>query len=306
MILITCPIDPILTDTLLSKGIAYRHEPSLKYDDLYEVIQEAEGLVISTSIAIDKNILDKATKLKWIGRLGSGMEHVDVTYANTKGIRCESSPEGNCGAVGDHTIGLLIALIRNICKSNTEVKQGRWERKVNTGIELSGKKIGIIGYGHTGTAFARRLRGFDVEVYAHDKYKKEFSDEFVKESSLEEIQSNCDIISFHLPHTRETVHYANKDFFKKIKHGTIIINTSRGSIIDSLALLYALENGKVNTAALDVLENEDASTFMLPENTIIRQLINHPKILVTPHIAGYTQEAQYKMAQVLLEKLGIK
>ena len=306
MIIITCPIYPVFTDTLNSKGIAFRHEPAYRYDDLFDVIHEAEGLVISTSIKIDKPLLDKALQLKWIGRLGSGMEHVDIEHANTKGIRCVSSPEGNCGAVGDHAIGLLLSLVRNICKSNAEVKQGKWERKANTGIELSEKKIGIIGFGNTGSAFAKRLMGFDVEVFAHDKYKAGFGNEYIRESSLEDIQCNCDIISFHLPHTTETIHYANADFFNKIKRDCILINTSRGSIVDSDALLSALETGKITAAALDVLENENAASFSLPENKSILALIHHPNVLVTPHIAGYTHEAQYKMAKVLLEKLGLK
>jgi D-3-phosphoglycerate dehydrogenase len=303
MILISCPIHDIFIQSLNAKGIAFAHLPEISREQLMQLIPELEGLVISTRIPIDKPLLEKANRLRWIARLGSGMEHVDLSYAQDKGIICYSSPEGNCMAVAEHALGLLLSFARHIGKSHLEVRDYIWNRQSNKGMEISGKKLGIIGLGHTGSAFAQILSGFDMEILAHDKYKTGWDNKRIQEVSLQTIQEECDIISFHLPLTEETYQYANNSFFQALRKKPLLINTSRGSIVDSGALLFALDNNQISGACLDVLENENAAEFQHPDNEIIRKLIQHPKVLVTPHIAGYSIEADEKMAKSLLKKL---
>jgi len=206
MILITASVHNFFLDTLSEKGIDFLYEPTMRYAQLLEKIELATGLVVSTQIIVDKNLIDKAIHLKWIGRLGSGMEHIDVAYARSKNIICESSPEGNCNAVAEHALGLLLNFYRNINTSILQVKHNQWLREENRGTEISGKTIGIIGYGHTGSAFAKLLSAFNVTILAYDKYKNGFGNEFVTASTLDDVIKYADIISFHLPLTTETKH----------------------------------------------------------------------------------------------------
>ena len=237
MIIITTKVHEYLLETLSEKGFEYEYLPTIQYQQLIEKIDRATGLVVATHIPIDKNLIDKAIQLKWIGRLGSGMEHIDVIYAQQKNILCVSSPEGNCVAVAEHALGLLLSLMRNIHKSANEVKNYTWLREQNRGFELSGKTIGIIGYGNTGEAFANLLTSFGVTILAHDKYKKDFGNQYVTEATLSQIMENADVVSFHLPLTDETLHYANQDFFKSLKKNPYIINTSRGQVIDTISII---------------------------------------------------------------------
>jgi D-3-phosphoglycerate dehydrogenase len=305
MILITAPVHHFFLDTLSKKGIDFLYEPTMRYPQLLEKVHLATGLVVSTQIKIDKNLIDKATHLKWIGRLGSGMEHIDVAYAKSKNIICESSPEGNCNAVAELALGLLLNFYRNINTSVLQVREKQWRREENRGTEISGKTIGIIGYGHTGSAFAKLLSAFNVTILAYDKYKTGFGNEYVTESTEDELIKYADVISFHLPLTSETQHYASVDFFLQLKKQPIIINTSRGSVIDSKALINAIQNNFISGALLDVLENEKLDTFTSEEQRVFETLNNFNNVLITPHIAGYSHEATYKMSKVLLEKLGI-
>jgi D-3-phosphoglycerate dehydrogenase len=305
MILITAPVHDFFLNTLSEKGIEFLYEPTMRYPQLLGKIQLATGLVVSTHINIDKNLIDQATHLKWIGRLGSGMEHIDVAYAKSKNIICESSPEGNCNAVAEHALGLLLNFYRNINTSILQVKNKQWLREENRGTEISGKTIGIIGYGHTGSAFAKLLSAFNVTILAYDKYKTGFGNEFVTESSLEDVIKYADVISFHLPLTSETKYFVSADFFLQLKKQPIIINTSRGSVIDSLALIDAIQNNLISGALLDVLENEKLDTFTSEEQRVFETLNHFDNVMITPHIAGYSHEATYKMSWVLLEKIGI-
>jgi len=305
MILITAPVHHFFLDTLSKKGIDFLYEPTMRYPQLLEKVHLATGLVVSTQIKIDKNLIDKAAHLKWIGRLGSGMEHIDVAYAKSKNIICESSPEGNCNAVAELALGLLLNFYRNINTSVLQVREKQWRREENRGTEISGKTIGIIGYGHTGSAFAKLLSAFNVTILAYDKYKTGFGNEYVTESTEDELIKYADVISFHLPLTSETQHYASVDFFLQLKKQPIIINTSRGSVIDSKALINAIQNNFISGALLDVLENEKLDTFTSEEQRVFETLNNFNNVLITPHIAGYSHEATYKMSKVLLEKLGI-
>jgi D-3-phosphoglycerate dehydrogenase len=305
MILITAPVHNFFIDTLSEKGIDFLYEPTMRYTQLLEKIELATGLVVSTHIKIDRNLIDNAPHLKWIGRLGSGMEHIDVAYAKSKNIICESSPEGNCNAVAEHALGLLLNFYRNINTSILQVKHNQWLREENRGTEISGKTIGIIGYGHTGSAFAKLLSAFNVTILGFDKYKTGFGNEFVTESTLDDVIKYADVISFHLPLTSETQHYASVDFFSNLKQQPIIINTSRGSVIDSEALINAIQNKFISGALLDVLENEKLDTYTSEEQRVFETLNLFDNVMITPHIAGYSHEATFKMSKVLLEKIGI-
>jgi D-3-phosphoglycerate dehydrogenase len=294
-----------LAAVLENRGYEVLYDPQISYGDLLLQISNVEGLVVTTRIPIDRKMLDTAQQLKWIGRLGSGMELIDVDYALSKGIECVSSPEGNREAVAEHALALILCLFNNIIPSFTEVKKGSWLRERNRGIEIAGKTIGIIGYGNTGSSLAGLLRSFDVTVLAYDKYKLSFGDDFVTESSLEEIQNLADVISFHVPLTRETHHMADGSFFRGLKKKPWIINTSRGKVVELESLITALQSGTVSGAGLDVLENENLTAYSAEEQQELNWLLAQPNVIVTPHIAGYSQEALFKMAEVLLAKISM-
>ncbi len=305
MIIVTAKAHPVLMDTLQEKGYEVLYAPEITYDELSKIVENATGLVVTTRIKIDSAILDKAASLRWIGRLGSGLELIDLDYAASKNILCISSPEGNRNAVAEHALGLLLNLTNNISKSQAEVRNGQWIRDENRGTELNGKTIGIIGYGNTGAAFTKLLLAFNVTVLAYDKYKYGFGNANIKEANLEQVCRYADVISFHLPLTEETRHMADEDFFNALLQKPYIINTSRGKVLKTSALIKALQEQQVKGAALDVLENEDISNLNEKEKQEFDFLKNRPDVLITPHIAGYSAEAFYKMSEILLQKLGI-
>jgi D-3-phosphoglycerate dehydrogenase len=302
-VIITGNAHEYLSGALTNEGYEVAYLPQITYDELYAQVHTLTGLVLTTRIIVDKKLLDAATQLKWIGRLGSGMENIDVPYATAKNIVCVNSPEGNRTAVAEQALGMLLQIINNLPRATAEVKQGIWLRDENRGIELTGKTVGIIGFGNTGAAFAKLLQPFEVTVLAYDKYRDGFGGGYIKEANLEQVARYAEVISFHVPLTADTKHMANTTFFNALEQKPYIVNTSRGKVIETAALLQALAQGSIAGAALDVLENENLKTYTAEENKLLQQLTKYHNVMVTPHIAGYTHEAHYKMSEVLYKKI---
>jgi D-3-phosphoglycerate dehydrogenase len=304
-IIITAPTPPFLMETLTQKGYEVMYEPTISYESLSQIIDTATGLIVTTRLKIDQSIINAAKQLKWIGRIGSGMELIDTEYAASKNIQCLSTPEGNCTTVGEHALGLLLSLMNRIHSSYDEIKNGQWIRDANKADELTGKTVGIIGFGNTGAAFAKLLSGFDVKILAHDIFKTNFDTAQIKQVSLQQIQGEADVISLHLPLTELTHHYANDSFFNACIQKPYFLSTCRGAVTNTDALLKALQNQLVRGVGLDVLENEQLDSYTPLEKARLKALTAYPNFILTPHIAGYSQEAYLKMSQILLGKLGI-
>ncbi|MBN2730237.1 MAG: hypothetical protein JXR53_13515 [Bacteroidales bacterium] len=274
--------------------------------ELLQSLAGIYGLVVRSKFKIDREIIAAAAELKFIARAGAGMENIDVEYAESKGIHCFKSPEGNRDAVGEHALGMLLNLLNHLKKADNEVRNGIWLRAENRGTEISGKTVGIIGYGNMGSAFAEKLSGFSCRVIAYDKYQTSYSDKFVEEIQIEDLFRESDIVSLHVPLTEETEYMADADFFSSFNKNIHFINTSRGAVCNTAALLDAIDSGKVLSAALDVLEWEDHSFenfFEKDPPETFKKLVASDRVLLSPHIAGWTHESNRKHAEVLFEKI---
>jgi D-3-phosphoglycerate dehydrogenase len=277
----------------------------LSRKEILEIIPQFQGAIIRSRIQADKEFFDRATRLKFIGRVGAGMESIDVKYAESKGIACINSPEGNADAVGEHAVGLLLSLFNNICRADREVKSGKWIREANRGIELAGKTVALIGYGNMGKAFAKKLSGFDCNVIAYDKYLSNFSDQYAKEVSMEGVYLSADILSLHVPLTHETESFVNDDFINRFKKNFYLINTARGKCVNTNDLVKNLKSRKVSGACLDTLEYEDPSFEAAADLASNLAGLNEvgDKVILSPHIAGWTYESKEKLARILGEKI---
>lgn len=305
-VLITDDCHPLLADGLEQLGYTCDFMPDITPENTLNLISDYEGLIINSKINVNRHFLDTATRLRFVGRLGSGMEIVDRAYAAERGVAVLSSPEGNRNAVAEQALGMLLALQNNILRADREVRINTWRREANRGFELRGKTIGIVGFGHTGSQFARKLAGMEMTVLAFDKYKASgyASDmPWVWESTLEDIQEQADIISLHLPLTAETRHLVDARFIGQCRKKFILINTARGACIHTAEVVEALEAGQLGGACLDVFENEKPQTFTAAEQQLYQRLHVLENVVLTPHIAGWTQESKYLLASVLLEKI---
>lgn len=274
--------------------------------ELTDLLPGYDALVIRSKFKITKALIDNCPRLKCIGRVGAGMENIDVTYALSKGVVCLSAPEGNRDAVGEHALGMLLMLLNHLKKADNEVRQGIWLRAENRGYELAGKVVGIIGYGNMGSSFAKKLSGFDCRILAFDKYKSGFGDSFVNEVSLQTIFEESDIVSIHLPLNPETEFIVNRDFLNCFRKNIYVINTARGKNLKTNDLVAAIQSGKVLGACLDVLEYETISFERIEQAQLpdaFKFLAGSDKVILSPHIAGWTHESDYKMSRLIAEKM---
>lgn len=305
-VLITDDCHPLLTDGLSKLGYVCDYLPEISPDATLAAIPEYEGLIINSKILVNRTFLDAAVKLRFVGRLGSGMEIVDRPYAAEKGVAVVSSPEGNRNAVAEQALGMLLALANNLIRGDRQVRQNVWEREANRGFELSGRTIGLIGFGHTGSQFARKLQGMNMRVMAYDKYKTTgYAAEmpWVEETTLETIQQEAEIISLHLPLTEETRFIVNRQFIQNCKKGFILINTARGKCVHTADLIEGLENKSIAGACLDVFENEKPHTYTESELQLYEKLHQFDQVVFSPHVAGWTHESKRLLAEVLLHKI---
>ena len=294
---------PLITEQLSEKGFVLEEDFSSSYEQVLEKIHLYEGIIIRSRIPLDAHFLEKAKNLKFIARVGAGMENIDTAKAQELGIKLINSPEGNKDAVAEHVIGTLLVLMNRLFISSNEVKKGIWLREENRGEEILGKTFGIIGYGNMGKTVAKRLSGFGCKTIFYD-IKPNLSDEFAAQVSLQELQENADILSLHTPLTEDTLYMIDEDFISKMKKNFYFINTARGKNLKTSALVNALKFGKIKGACLDVLEYEKTSFENLEtKNEDLEYLLNSEKVIITPHIAGWTHESKIKLAQVIVDKI---
>jgi D-3-phosphoglycerate dehydrogenase len=307
-ILLIDTIHPLFKNLVEEKGFVCEDGSQWDKAEILKRIGDYSGVVIRSRFLMDNEMLNNAHNLKFIARAGAGMENIDVAYATSKGIACLNSPEGNRDAVGEFAIGQLLTLFRNINKADSEVRKGTWLREENRGVELQGKTIGIIGFGNMGTAFAKKLSGFEANIIAYDKYISidAVKYPFVKQVTMPAIFNETDILSFHIPLTDETRYIVNDEFINRFRKSIYIINTSRGKILNTADLVKNMKSGKVKGACLDVSEYESTSFENFSETNFpepMQYLVNAPNVILSPHIAGWTFESNEKMARILAEKV---
>jgi len=298
----------LLINQLNDLGFTNHEDYTSSKEDIEAKILDYDGIIIRSRFAIDKQFLDSATNLKFIGRVGAGLENIDCDYAESKGIKLIAAPEGNRNAVGEHSLAMLLSLFNKLNKADSEVRQGKWQREANRGLELDGKTVGLIGYGNMGKAFSKKLRGFDVEVVCYD-LKENVGDENATQVSLQELQAKADVLSLHTPETADTINMVNSECINNFKKPFWLINTARGKSVVTKDLVSALESGKILGAGLDVLEYEKASfenLFSLEMPEAFKYLISAENVILTPHVAGWTLESKEKLAQTIVDKIKVE
>lgn len=298
---------PLLIENLNAHGFENHEDYVSDKTEIEKKISRYEGVVIRSRFTLDKRFLDAAINLKFIGRVGAGLENIDQEYARQRGIKLFAAPEGNRNAVAEHTLGMLLSLFNKLNQADAEVRKGIWEREKNRGVELDGKTVGIIGYGNTGQAFAKKLRGFDCEVLCYD-IKENLGNEDARQTSLNELWEKSDVLSLHIPQDESTIKMVDSVFIDKFEKPFWLLNASRGKIIVTEDVTEALKTGKIRGAGLDVLEYEKNSfeNLFLPENTLpvaFQYLINAKNVILSPHVAGWTVESKEKLAKILATKI---
>ncbi|MFL0100989.1 2-hydroxyacid dehydrogenase [Tenacibaculum maritimum] len=300
---------PLLLDQLIELGAVNHEDYTSSKKEIESKIHLYDGLIIRSRFTIDRSFLDKASNLKFIGRVGAGLENIDCEYATKKNIELISAPEGNRNAVGEHTLAMLLSLFNKLNKADREVREGKWFREANRGIELDGKTVGLIGYGNMGKAFAKKLQGFDVNVICYD-IKQNIGDENCAQVSLSELQKRSDILSLHTPQTSLTINMINEAFISQFAKPFWLLNTARGKSVVTTDLISAIKSGKILGAGLDVLEYEKKSFENLFTNTkmpnAFQYLVDSEKVIFSPHVAGWTIESKEKLAQTIVDKIKIK
>ncbi len=311
MILIADEMQPVLIEELKEANIPFNYQPDISLHETMEIIGQYEGLVVRSKFFIGKDFIDASPRLKFIARAGSGTDNIDADYALERAITIINAPEGLCDSVAEHTIGLILALQHKLIRSNNEVMNLEWRREENRGFELQGSTLGIIGYGNTGSAVAKKLSGFGMNIIAYDKYRKPiagkgnefFFDEHATSCSLNAIYEETDILTLHIPLTKETESWVNKKFIEQFKKPIVLIKTSRGKIINTFDLVMALESGKVKSAGLDVLEQEPPFDRDKEPASWFNTLRHMQRVIMTPHIAGWTEQSYERISRVLANKI---
>jgi len=302
-ILIVDDIHPIFMERAEALGYTCDYQPLIKPVEAMEIIGNYAGLVIRSKFNVDRKVIDAASNLRFVCRAGAGMDNIDEAYAAEKNIQLINAPEGNMDAVGEHAVGMLLALMNNFRNADAEIRNGSWLREANRGYELKGKTVGIIGYGFMGSSFAKKLSGFGVDVIAYDKYKTGFSDRYAREVSMEQIVKHSDVLSLHIPLTAETDGLVNDEYLFHFKKPIFFINTSRGKTAKVQAVLNAIKQGKIIGAGLDVLEVERFPS--LAEQEWFDELRQSGKVLLTSHVAGWTFDSYRKISEVMVQKLSL-
>lgn len=302
--LIIEPVHQVLLDRLTASGYEYTLVKQLSKEEALNLLPSCQGLITSNKLYVDRELIDAGSQLKWIGRMGSGMEIIDVPYAASKGILCVSSPEGNADAVAEQALGMLLSLLHNVVKSHTELQRGIWQRDANRGSELSYKKVGIIGYGNNGRRFADRLLAMGCTVYVYDPYVSDYvRPGLIACDKLADMYPHIDVLSFHVPLTDLTRHYFNDVMLDAVEKAFYLINLSRGAVADLSAVERGLLSGKIKGAAIDVWEQEPVTEITYADHAVFTRLIQRPDFIGTAHIGGYSHEATYKMSYYVAEKL---
>ena len=299
-------VHSVLVERLSDAGMQCELAWEYDKDQIINCISNAQGIVLRSRFTMNEDFLKFAPDIKFIARSGSGLENIDLNYCSKRDIKVYNSPEGNRNAVGEHALGMLLSLMNHLHTADRDVKSGIWDREGNRGVELDGKTVGIIGFGNNGSAFAKKLRGFDIKLMAYDKYKKGFGDHFVMECAMSALYEHADIISFHIPQNKETLFMANESFFNSFQKPIFLLNLSRGKIVETKALVDAMKSGKVIGAGLDVLEFEpsDFTSFFKKEiPSDLEFLLNSKNVLLTPHVGGWTNESYFKLSNILADKI---
>ena len=305
-VLLIDTVHPLILEKLISNGFSICHAYEMTSLEILKILPKFCGVIIRSRLTIDKEFIDNAKSLKFVARVGAGMESIDTEYCAAQNIVCLNSPEGNRDAVGEHATGMLLSLLNNLNKADREVKMGIWNREQNRGHELNSKTVAIIGYGNMGSCFAKKLSGFGCRVISYDKYKTGYSDDFTIETDLKTIFLEADILSLHVPLTEETKYLINAEFISSFKKNFILINTARGPVVKTTDLVSGLQSGKIIAAALDVIEYEETSfeaTSKMTDKEDFKYLAGCDNVILTPHIAGWTVESKIKLADILANKI---